>query len=230
MLFVWTVLGSFNAFRLMSSMPSLTPLWLFLDKIVLILVFFTASYNNFIAKAVYATIVVKVGIPLFNRIRKEGIGKVSTDFKTLVPNLKSNWELTGGKSLGLLVFFAGSAAFMSNFLTRNNAIDKIAVSLAIAFTLMKALGDGPRSIPFMTGRVVMKDIFVAMHKPSPVRNHHIYIAISGLVTGFLCSLPLSVLRKSMGENIGYLLGTLAMVVGIGLIVSLGMKKTNEKTS
>lgn len=229
-LFVWTVLGSFDAYALVMSIPSLAGLWMFLNKIVLVLVFLTASYNSFIGKAVYATLVVKVGLPLFNRIRREGFGKVSKEFSLLLPNLRTNWALVGGKSLGLLVLFAGCAAFTSNFLTRNNAIDKIAVSLAIAFSLMKALGDGPKSIPFMTGRVVMKDIFVAMKKPSPVRNHHIYVAISGLVAGFLCCLPLSVLRKSMGENIGYQLGVLGIIVGIGLLVALGKKTAHDKTS
>lgn len=229
-LFVWTVLGSFNAYALVMSAPSLAGLWMFLNKIVLVLVFLTASYNSFIGKAVYATLVFKVGLPLINRIRREGFGKVSKEFSALLPNLRSNWTLVGGKSMGLLVLFAGSAAFISNFLTRNNAIDKIAVSLAIAFSLMKALSDGPRSIPFMTSRVVMKDIFVAMKKPSPVRNHHIYVAISGLVTGFLCCLPLSILRKSMGEYIGYQLGIVGMIIGIGLLIALGKKTAHEKTS
>lgn len=229
-LFVWTVLGSFDAYKLMFSMPTLAPFWMAVNKVVLVLVFLTASYNSFIGKAVYATLVFKVGLPMVGRIRREGFGNVQKSFASLVPNLKSSWAQVGGKSMGLLVFFAGSGAFISNFLTRNNAVDKIAVSLAIALSLMKALSDGPRSIPFMTGRVVMKDLFVAMKKPSPVRNHHIYVAISGLVAGFLCSLPLAVLRKSMGENIGYILGTVAMAAGIGLIIALGSGKKHEKTA
>lgn len=228
-LFVWTVLGSFNAYKLVSTVPSLTPLWLFLDKIVLVLVFLTASYNSFIGKAVYATLIIKVGIPLVRRMQREGFGKVSNEFMTLIPNLKANWSLAGSKSLGLMMFFAGSGAFLSNFLTRNNAIDKIAVSLVIAFSLMKALSDGPRSIPFMTGRVVMKDLFVAMRKPSPVRNHHIYVALSGLTAGFLCCLPLAVLRKALGESIGYQLGVVAMIVGVGLMMTLRMRGADEKT-
>lgn len=228
-LFVWTVLGTFDAYKLAMSMPSLAGFWMSLNKLVLLLVFLTASYNSFIGKAIYGTLVLRVGLPLFRRIRKDGIGKVSNEFKSLIPDLKTNWAMVGAKSVGLLVFFAGSGAFISNFLTRNNAIDKVAVSLAIAFSLMKALADGHRSLPFMTGRVVMKDIFVAMKKPSPVRNHHIHVAIGGLITGFLCCLPLAVLRKPLGESIGYQLGALAMVVGIGLIIALGKKTANEKT-
>lgn len=225
-LIVWTLLGSFNVYRLMFLMPALSPLWLLLNKVILILVFLTAAYNNFIGKAVYGTLVIRVIIPLVRRFRREGLGKVAGEFKSLMPNLKINWHTAGTRSIGLIVFFSGCAAFVSNFLTRNNAVDKIAVSLAIAFSLMKSLSDGPRSIPFMTGRVVMKDIFVAFRKPSPVRNHHIYMAISGLVLGFLSSLLLAVLRKSMGENIGYILGSITMVIGIALFIALKPKKAD----
>lgn len=225
-LIVWSILGSFNAYKLMFSMPALTPLWMFLDKIILILVFLTAAYNNFIGKAVYGTLVIRVVLPQVRRVRREGLGKVTGEFKSLMPNLKTNWQAAGTGSLGLFVTFGGCAAFLSNFLTRNNAVDKIAVSLVIGLSLIKALSDGPRSIPFMTGRVVMKDIFVAFGKPSPVRNHHIYVAISGLALGFFSSLLLAVLRKSVGENIGYILGSIAVVGGIVLFFTLKSKKAD----
>lgn len=225
-LMVWTVLGSFNAYKLMSSMPALYPLWAFLEKIVLFLVFLTAAYNNFIGKAVYGTLVVRVIIPFIRRIRRQGVGKVSADFKALIPGFKANFAEAGARSLGLVVFFSGTGAFLSNYLTRNNAADKIAVSLAIAFALMKALNDGKYSLPFVTSRVVMKDLFVAARRPSPVRNHHIYVAISGLTLGFTSSLLLAVLRKSMGENIGYLLGTAAMAAGAALFFARKSKPSD----
>lgn len=223
---IWTSLGTFSVYKMMSSMPALAPLWMFLDKIILILVFLTASYNSFIGKAIYATVIIRVIIPLILRTRREGFDKVKGNFQSLIPNFKTNWAAVGARSTGVLIFFVGCAAFISNYLTRNNAVDKIAVSLAIAFALIKALGDGSRSIPFMTGRVVMNDIFVKLRKPSPVRNHHIYLAISGLALGFLSSILLAVLRKSMGENIGYILGVIAMMAGITLFITLKSKKAD----
>jgi len=225
-LMVWTVLGSFNAYKLMSSMPALYPLWAFLEKIVLFLVFLTASYNNFIGKAVYGTLVVRVIIPFVRRIRRQGFGKVSADFKSLIPGFKTNCAAVGSRSLGLVLFFGGCGAFLSNYLTRNNAADKMAVSLAIAFALMKALNDGKYSLPFVTSRVVMKDLFVATGRPSPVRNHHIYVAIGGLALGFLSSLLLAILRKPMGENIGYMLGAAAMAAGAAAFFARKMKSAD----
>jgi hypothetical protein len=200
-------------------MPALSPLWLFLDRFVLIVIFITATYNNFVAKAVYMTLIYRVGIPMGLRFKTEGPQKVIGEFAAIGPTFKSNRLLSGASATGLLIGFIGAGAFISNFMTRNNSIDKVAVSIAIAVSLFKALSDGPKSIPFMTGRVVMKDLFVAMKKPSPVRNHHIYVAVFGLACGFLCCLILAWLRKPLGDSIGYILGTIAMIAGAGIAVS-----------
>jgi hypothetical protein len=212
---LWYFLQYFEVFKFSRNYPALTPLWVFINKFVLLLVFVTASYNNFVAKAVYAAIIIRVGLPLYGRIRSEGFSKVVNDFKSIGPGLKDSWAKTGAKAMALFVCFAGSGAFISNYLTRNNKIDKIAVSLVLALALMKALSDGPKSLPFMTGRVVMKDIFVMLLKPSPVRNHHIYVTVSGLALGFLCCLPLAFLAN-MSENLGYITGSIAMIVAVVL--------------
>lgn len=215
-LVVWYALASFNPMRLSTQFPALTPVWFFIDGFLLYMVFITAAYNNFVAKAVYFTLIMRVGLPLIRRIRSEGLAKVVADFRKLVPGFKENWAKTGAVALSLVVGFAGVGAFVSNYLTRNNRVDKIAVSLALAIALMKALSDGPKSLPFMAGRVVMKDLFVLMLKPSPVRNHHIYLAVSGLSLGFLCSLPFAYLSKTTSDYIGYYTGIVAILAGLVL--------------
>ena len=183
---IWYGLHLFNPIGLSMRYPAMAPMIMFLGKISLFVVFLTATYNNFVAKAVYAALIVRVGLPLYGRVKSQGLAKVIADFKGIGPGLRTNWAAAEGTAIGLFIAFAGVAAFVSNFLTRNNKIDKIAVSLALAMALMKALSDGPKSLPFIAGRVMMKDFFVLLLKPSPVRNHHIYVAVSGLALGFLC--------------------------------------------
>lgn len=222
---VWFALEAFDVFYLNEKIPALSPLWDFIDKFILLLVFLTASYNNFVAKGVYAAIIIRVGLPLAGRIRSEGLFKVINDFKALVPGFKDSWVQAGTVALSLLVGFSGVGAFLSNYLTRNNRIDKIAVTLALAIALMKALSDGPRSLPFMAGRVVTKDLFVLMLKPSPVQNHHIYVAVSGLALGFLLCLPFAYLSKFTSDDIGYITGVIGMVAAL---VLLFVKKSPAK--
>ena len=211
---IWYALEAFNVFYLSEKVPILNPLWNLIDKFILLLVFLTASYNNFVAKGIYAAIIIRVGLPLAGRIRREGLLKVFNDFQKIGPGFKESWATAGGIALSLLVGFLGVAAFLSNYLTRNNRIDKIAVSLALAMALAKALSDGTKSLPFMAGRVVTKDLFVLLLRPSPVKNHHIYIAVSGLALGFLCSLPFAYLSKMISDDIGYITGVIAMVAAL----------------
>lgn len=209
---LWFFLANFSVYSYSAKAPALTPLWMFLDKFILVLVFLTASYNNFVAKGVYAAVIIRVGVPLVRRVRRDGPKKVSADFRVVVPGFKRSWAEAGTVALSLLIGFIGVGAFLSNYLTRNNRIDKIAVSLALAMALIKALSDGPKSLPFMAGRVVMKDLFAMLLRPSPVRNQHIYLAVSGLAIGLLCSLPLAFLSKMTSDYIGYIIGIIAVIV------------------
>jgi hypothetical protein len=114
-LVIWTSLGTFSAYKMMFSMPALAPLWMFLDKIVLILVFLTASYNSFVGKAVYAAIIIRVIIPLIRRIRREGFAAVRRNFASLVPNLKINWSAVGRSSTGLFLCLQSGPPFSQIF-------------------------------------------------------------------------------------------------------------------
>lgn len=208
----WFFLANFSVYAYSTKFPALTPLWMLLDKFILVVIFLTASYNNFVAKGIYAAVIIRVGLPLARRIRSDGTRKVVNDFKVVVPGFKRSWAEAGTVALSLLIGFIGVGTFLSNYLTRNNRIDKIAVSLALAMALIKALSDGPKSLPFMAGRVVMKDFFVMLLKPSPVRNQHIYLAVSGLAIGLLCSLPLAFLSKMTSDYIGYIIGIIAIII------------------
>jgi hypothetical protein len=215
---VWTFLGWFDAIRLAMKYPQMAGLFMGFEKLILFIVFITAAYNNFVAKAVYATIMIRVGLPLIRQIKSEGMTKVLNDFKKVIPDFKANWAETGPVGISILVSMVGSALIISNFLTRNNVIDKIAVSLALAMALLKALNVGSKSLPFMTGRVVSKDISMMFLKPSPVRHYHLYVAISALAVGFFGALPLSFMRitQSYYDPTGYILGGIAIVAAVPL--------------
>lgn len=222
----WFLLSTFNVYQLSSKYPFLRPVLLLMEKLVLLLVFLTGAYNNFVAKAIYAAIIIRVGLPLYGRIRREGLPKVINDFSGLIPGFKESWQQAESLAPSLLIGFMGLGAFLSNYLTRNNRVDKIAVSLALAMALAKALSDGPKSLPFMVSRVVLKDFFFLMARPSPVRNYHIYVAVSAVSLGLLCCLPFSVLSKMLSDNIGYITGALAMAAAGGLFY---LKKTPLKS-
>lgn len=220
----WVVLMTVDIWRLKMSYPRWMPLWNLLGPILSLLVFLTAAYNNFVAKTVYATLLFRVGLPMFQRLRREGWHHVAAGFRSLVPSLKENWSQAGVIARALFIAFAGIGLAFSNFLTRNNMIDKYLVSFVLALSLIKALGDGSRSIPFMTARVAGKDFFSLMRRPSPVRNHHLYVSISGVVAGLLGAFVLAFIARGLGGiggKAGYLLGVVAVLAAIALHLAGG---------
>jgi hypothetical protein len=147
----------------------------------------------------------------------------------VVPDLKNNWIESGITSLAIFILSSGVGLAFSNMLTRNNKLDKYLVSLALAISLVKVLGDGKKATLFMTGRVITKDIFKFFKRNNPVKNHHIYVCLSGFMAGLLGALVLALIAIGAGDTVqywGYFLGGAGVVVGIVLfIVKLKSKKT-----
>jgi hypothetical protein len=222
---LWLFLMTFNPLLWSRNNPSLA--WLFnaINPLVMLLIFLTAAWNNWIAKSIYVVIIFKVIMPLAMRIKKEGFGTVLNSFKAVIPSIKQNWQECNTKALPLFVSFLGAGLLVTNFLSRNNSFDKCFVSVALAISLVKVLSDGEKSPAFMAFRVISKDIFKLFKKDSPVRNHHVYICFSGLMTGLAGALILFIIRAitgdGIGQFIGYYLGSIAIITGITLNILKG---------
>ncbi|MDD4874230.1 MAG: hypothetical protein PHE15_04575 [Dehalococcoidales bacterium] len=214
---VWTLAASWDPLLLTLRYPSLSGLIDFFSPIVTFLVFITVAYTNFIAKSIYALIVFKVIIPLVQRIRKEGFVIVIKSFSSIIPGIKSNITECGISGIPVFVSLLGTGLISSNFLTGNNRGSGVLVSIALALSLVKALNDGKTSTPFMASRVVSKDIFKLLKRSNPVKNNHVYLGISGFMTGLLGSMILMVTRGlPQGDFLGYYIGVLVLLAGIGL--------------
>lgn len=199
------------------------------------LVFLTAAYNNWVAKSVLVLVVLKVGIPLFRRIRTEGFGKVMESFQAVGPGLKKSWVESGIIAVSLFVVTLGVGLALSNFLSGNNSYTRYLASLALAFSMVKTLSDGSKAMTFTATRVVSKDIFKWFGKHSPVRNHHIYLGIGGVMTGlvgaalpaFLFFFGIAGVRMSpVYQSVCYSMGGAVIVIGAAVyfVKAFQMKK------
>ncbi len=210
---LWYVLMTVNT----SSLP--------MQPVADFLVFLTAAYNNWIAKSVLVLVVLKVGVPLFRRIKAEGFGKVMESFQSVGPGLKKNWAETGAAAISLFVVALGIGLALSNFLSGNNSYTRYLASLALAFSMVKTLSEGNKAMTFTASRVVSKDVFKIFGKPSPVRNHHIYLSVGGVMAGLAgAAVPAllfffgvaGVRMSPVYENICYFMGGAVVVIGAGV--------------
>jgi hypothetical protein len=211
----WLFLMTFNEYAWSLQVPAMAPVFRMIAPLVGFLIFITAAYNNWVAKSLYVLIIIKVFIPLFRRIKTEGLARVVDSFRAIAPGTTKSWEESSPVSASILVMLIGAGLAFSNFLTRNNASDKVLVSIAAALSLVKVLSDGRTSIPFMSCRVISKDFFKLFRKVNPVGNPQIYLGIEGLGAGLLCSIILMELKGPLGDTIG---GNLGYFAGAGLLV------------
>ncbi|GEM_PF-1885646 len=222
---LWLFLMTFDAGTWGNQHPGMRGFFNAIKPVADFLVFLTAAYNNWIAKSVLVLVVLKVGVPLFRRIKAEGFGKVMESFQSVGPGLKKNWAETGPLAVSLFVVALGVGLALSNFLSGNNSYTRYLASLALALSMVKTLSEGNKAMTFTASRVVSKDVFKLFGQHSPVRNHHIYLGAGGVMTGLAgAAIPAllfffgvaGVRMSPLYENICYVMGGAVVVIGAGV--------------
>jgi hypothetical protein len=190
--------------------------------VVSVLIFLTASWNNAVAKIVYISLILTTGRYFFKRFKKEGVKPVVSEFKSVVPRVKENWSELKDKALWLFLCFGGIGMALSNYLSRNNKIDKYVVSLMLAISLSSTIAKGAQNLSFLFYRVVTRDIAKLFKHPDAVNNAHITIAYAGAAAGLLGAAVFAVIggaaQSAFTDNMGYFLGGAAVVAGIALMI------------
>lgn len=206
-----------------------------LPKIFMILVFLSAAYNNWVAKIMYYIVMTRTIIPMIKKIKKDGPKDILDNIMKTPRIILENFKARGVAAHTVIIIFTGIAIAVSNYLMRNNKIDKYFICLMVGFGLYKAMSEGPKSVPFSFGRIVTRDIFRLMVKESPFDNKLLYVAIAGLAIGFSAgALAISLFCRNFGnlsDYAGYITGGVLIFIGImyGVINGKG-KALNAKNT
>jgi hypothetical protein len=108
---------------------------------------------------------------------------------------------------------AGLGLILSNFLSRNNRVDKFAPAIVLALAIVNGLGSGVSSPLFVISRAASKDIWRAMRKQNPVTNDHICMFLAALAGGLLLN---GILGLTKSDYIGYIAGAVTLVSTVAL--------------
>lgn len=191
----------------------------FLRTLVFILIFLTSSYNSIIPRTVYWIVIFTAGKTLFRRVRSEGLSKVMSDFRQLPINFKEA-KLSLGKFANYFLLIGIGLGFVAaNFLSRNNRIDKIAVCLVLAITLINTLSKGKKGLLFTSIKLFYKDLTGFFKNAEPISENQIYVLVSGFILGLVSNTIFALIKLDYG---GYILGVI--LVGIGFILTLNNNK------
>lgn len=192
-----------------------------ISNFVMLVVFLTATYNNILPKTIYWVIVFTFGKRLFKRLSKEGFQATIEPMKNLVPEFKKtagaiqdkfySFLLIGG-GVGLIV--ANNFASYSRFSGARNKIDKYFVAIVISFTVSYILGEGRKNGIVKFIKLAIQDLSKLFHRSLPEKiDDLVFILLGGFVLGLLLDAPLIFMKFMYG---GYILGVLAILIGVGL--------------
>ena len=189
-------------------------------RMIQLVVFVTATYNDVVPKTVFWGIVFTFGRRLFKEVKKRGLKSTFACMQLTVPKFKEALErlkskahpiLLTGIGFGLIV--ANNFASYSRFSGARNKFDKYFVVLVIAFTISYLLGEARRSGLFKFVKLASKDLSRILFKGSGLSDDGVYVLLSGFVFGLLLDAPLILIKFMYG---GYILGLIALGVAVGL--------------
>ena len=197
--------------------------------ILKILAFFTASYNGiqegalpisggiaakgFILAAMAGTI-----IPLFESLFSGRILTELTGFSRFAFQL-TKFKIKNISHLAMLSIGLGAAFILYGFLSVNGSFQNNFVSIIAAFSIIKNYG---KHNNFFSG------ILSRMLRKTSMSGYGTFAIMTGMVFGYVLSIPVS-LKLSTINEIGYIIGTLAVAAGIILLISGSHTRKVEQT-
>lgn len=186
-------------------------------------IFLTATYNDVIPKTIYWVIVFTFGKKILSKTRTIGIVRTFEPLKQIVPSLKlamieskeqANLFLLVGIGSGLII--ANNFASYSRFSGARNKIDKYFIALVISFTIAYFLGEGRDHWLFKFGKLSVSDLNRWFKLKLTYNEKKMYLVLSGFVFGLLLDFPLIIMKMMYG---GYILGSIALIVGLFFLIS-----------
>lgn len=191
-----------------------------LNRLVNLIVFLTATYNDIIPKTIYWVLIFAFYRQLVIRMIRKGLPRTFSHMKLLVPIIKKGIQdlqyaaysfLLVGGGLGLVI--ANNFASYSRFSEARNKFDKYFVVVVICFAILYSLNRSMNTGFFKFIKLLVKDMARVLRRPVIPSDVSLNLFFVGFVLGSFLDLPLILLRLKYG---GYILGALAVISGIVL--------------
>jgi hypothetical protein len=180
------------------------------------LIFITAAYNNFVAKALYLIFVNSTAIPIYNEVKDNGLLSTLNRYKKAFEIIVNSFKRLQLKAIPIFLYGFGLALLISNFLSRNNKPDKYLICLITGFMFFRSLSQGLGSISIKLFKSVSADTLKILKINSTISNSFVYILFSGFSAGFAGAIISSFLYGLLGDYTGYILGAFFIVSAIVL--------------
>ncbi len=199
-----------------------------LTGITAILIFFTGSYNNFIAKLFVFMGFQQIVIPLFSNNEEENFMKQLSVFRKGYKLMRYSIKHTSKRGSTIIIIAAGWGIFISNFLTRNNKFDKYFVCIMISLLLLKAVGSKRKNNLFVLIRGLLLDISKLIKVKREDFEAYLHLSLSGFSLGLMLSYFIPFLgATNWHDPKGYYVGVTVMIVGFVMRILIKEEEVND---
>lgn len=189
----------------------------FIGRMISLVVFLTATYNDIIPKTIFWVIIFTFGESLFKKLRTSGIRKTFAPLKETIPQFKEAYVLAKQKAIVLLLIGSGFGLIVANnfasysrFSGAKNKFDKYFVALVIGFSVSYLLGEGRKTGLFKFIRLLTSDLSRWTKKNLRLVEHEIFLVLTAFVIGIFLDAPLIAIGWMYG---GYICGALCILAG-----------------
>lgn len=189
----------------------------FIGRMISLVVFLTATYNDIIPKTIFWVIIFTFGESLFKKLRTSGIKKTFAPLKETIPQFKEAYVLAKKKAIVLLLIGTGFGLIIANnfasysrFSGARNKFDKYFVALVIGFSVSYLLGEGRQTGLFKFIRLLTSDLSRWTKKNLRLVEHEIFLVLTAFVIGIFLDAPLIAIGWMYG---GYICGALCLLLG-----------------
>jgi len=220
---LWLFLMTFPTFRI-SILPGI------LRFLMNLLIFLTASYNNFIAKIIYVFSFNSALIPAIEKIRKKEAAELVDKYKRTFDTIRRAFLSLKNKGIIILLSSSGTGLIIANFLSRNNRLDKYFVCLLSSFALINALSEGAGNVLIKLFRLASIDLNNLFKKDSKLNYNFIYTVFAGLSLGLAGEIIPGLTFRMFGslkDYTGYVLGLVLIVISVVLHFLKAQNVTKE---
>ncbi|MDD2534462.1 MAG: hypothetical protein PHC86_07160 [Eubacteriales bacterium] len=208
---LWIALWTINVMALMKLPQALA-------GIVHLVIFLTATYNGFLGKAVFVTVLSRTVVPFIKSLKKGGLLEKRKRYSRTITIIRQMIKTNQQATLPILIIGAGAALAVSNLLTRNNRIDKYFVCVLAAVALLDDLSHGAGSPVVKLIISGLRDIPRLIGQKSAPTMRVAYLATTGFSIGLLLAFIPGLLNNSYTSPSGIYLGIVVAVVGIVLLI------------
>lgn len=209
---IWLFLGTANRLYLLPG---------FLSGILSAVIFLTATYNNFVGKALYAGFIGREVVPFIKKGKASGFGATYKEYISkytkVAGTILKAFKEKGTNGYLMLAGYGGAGFIVSNFLSRNNKSFTYLVCLLTALGIFSSLSRGLNDNVVKLVTALWSDIVSLIKKEKRGASvSSIYVAMSSFAAGLALSVVFWFIRVSNAytDPTGYIFGSLLIVVSV----------------